>query len=1030
MEHSRHATSQSILNSGESFRVAPYHRDVVDRPVVCPVLIGRTAQLDALTSCIDGAVAGTGQLLLIAGEAGIGKSRLVAEAAAVAAAHGCLVLRGACFEPDRSAPYAPFLEILRRRVHQAATQPLAPDAELAFWELFELLPDLRSLAHARRDAVSAVTAIEPAQLQRRIFATLSDYLAKEAALRPLLLVVEDLHWCDDTSLDVLRYLARLAAAQPLAVLLTYRSDEIGPALARLLAHLDRERAAQELLLARLDRDQADAMVRAIFALERPVRPAFLQALYTRTEGNPFAIEETIKSLISTGGIFFADGVWDRKPLAHLEIPRSVQHAVQQRVARLSRRSREVLAVAAVAGRRFDFAILHALLPLDEQALLQVLREFVAAQLVVEEAPDQFAFRHALTREAIYSRLLARERQVLHRRVAETLEHLVAGTPETRLADLSYHAFEARLWDTALVYARRAGDQAAAMYAPHAAAEHYGRALQAAAQLGVAAPMQLHRARGRAYESLGEFAAARADYEQALARARAGSDRRAEWQALIDVGFLWASRDYVRTGEYFEQALEHARALGDAALIAESLNRVGNWHVNVQQPREALRFHLEAKTLFEQVHDRRGVAETTDLLGMASLKNGDCRQALHHYERAIAMFRALDVRASLASSLAATVLLGGAYVHDETIVPGGWSLVASEAAGEEALRISRDTNYRSGEAFALLTLGCLRGSHGLYAPALESLQAGLEIASAIEHRQWTAGLRCALGALYLDLLAPTEARRELEHALVLAQQTGSLIWQHLIASVLVRACLADHDIARAAAVLDTVCTLAMPQHAHGQRQCWYARAELELARNDAHQALEIADRLIATAANVDDRGERALPRLGLLRGLALAKLGRSGAEAALRAAREGAAGSNLRPLQWRIEAALGGLFRAGRRGAEAEQAFAAAWTTARDLAAGIADHALRDAFLGRFADRVPPAGRMVEKAASGGLTRREREVAALLAAGLSNRLVAQRLVLSERTVEDHVSNILGKLGFTSRAHIAAWAVEHGLAQPGA
>ena len=259
----------------------------VDRPVVCPVLIGRTAQLDALTSCIDGAVAGTGQLLLIAGEAGIGKSRLVAEAAAVAAAHGCLVLRGACFEPDRSAPYAPFLEILRRRVHQAATQPLAPDAELAFWELFELLPDLRSLAHARRDAVSAVTAIEPAQLQRRIFATLSDYLAKEAALRPLLLVVEDLHWCDDTSLDVLRYLARLAAAQPLAVLLTYRSDEIGPALARLLAHLDRERRHRSCSLrASIVTKRIQWCGRYSSSSGRCV-PRFCMRSIRRTEGNPF-----------------------------------------------------------------------------------------------------------------------------------------------------------------------------------------------------------------------------------------------------------------------------------------------------------------------------------------------------------------------------------------------------------------------------------------------------------------------------------------------------------------------------------------------------------------------------------------------------------------------------------------------------------------------------------------------------------------------------------------------------------------------
>src|SRR5262245_14492142 len=172
------------------------------------------------------------------------------------------------------------------------------------------------------------------------------------------------------------------------------------------------------------------------------------------------------------------------------------------------------------------------------------------------------------------------------------------------------------------------------------------------------------------------------------------DRGAEWQALIDLGFLWASRDYARTGDYFRSALALARALGDSATIAQSLNRIGNWHVNLLQPLDALRYHREALAIVETLHDQSGLAETLDLLGMASFQTGDWPSALGYSERAIALFRELDLRSGLASSLTVMTLLGGAYAHD-TIVPGGWSVAACEAAGDEALRIARDTAYRAG-----------------------------------------------------------------------------------------------------------------------------------------------------------------------------------------------------------------------------------------------------------------------------------------------------------------------------------------------
>src|SRR5205085_8517984 len=180
-------------------------------------------------------------------------------------------------------------------------------------------------------------------------------------------------------------------------------------------------------------------------------------------------------------------------------------------------ARELLALAAVAGRRFDFTLLQRVMQRDEHQLLLLIKELIDAQLVVEESDELFAFRHALTRQAIYTELLARERKALHRTIAITMEQLyVSGRPlhDTHLADLAYHFYEAGTWEKALEYAQRAGEKAQTLYAPYATIDHFSHALDATSHLSVEPTATLFRARGMAYEILGEFEHARADYEAA------------------------------------------------------------------------------------------------------------------------------------------------------------------------------------------------------------------------------------------------------------------------------------------------------------------------------------------------------------------------------------------------------------------------------------------------------------------------------------------------------------------------------------
>src|SRR5512140_1035462 len=438
-------------------------------PILCPVLIGRSSQLETLARLITLAQAGTGQTVLIAGEAGVGKSRLAAEVGTQAAAAGFGLLKGNCFESDRSLPYAPLLDLLRAFCTDHTDGELASALGSQAAEIVKLIPELTD----RLPGLAPSPRLEPEAEKHRLFSVLTQFLTDRG---PLLIVVEDLHWSDDTSLEFLLRLARRILSLPILLLLTYRTDEPNRALEHFLGDLDRERLALELKLARLNEGEMGEMLRAIFALAHPLSASFQQNLYQLTEGNPFFIEETLKALSATGELFLEHGSWDHQSVSELQIPRSVQDTVRRRSERLSDKARHVLELAAVAGRRFDFDLLQLLTGMEEQELLSLIQELVAAQLVVEVSADQFAFRHALTREAVYHSLLQRQRRKYHGQIAEAMERLYAPALEARTGSLAYHTFAAGNWDKALAYSQQEGERALAIYAPQSAIDLFTRAL--------------------------------------------------------------------------------------------------------------------------------------------------------------------------------------------------------------------------------------------------------------------------------------------------------------------------------------------------------------------------------------------------------------------------------------------------------------------------------------------------------------------------------------------------------------------------
>lgn len=1004
-----------------------------------PLLVGRAEQLHLLDQLLDDARQGKGRTILVGGEAGIGKTRLLDQIKTHAQSTGFRCLYGNCFEPDRRLPFAPFVDLVRN--YFAPPSHIAPAALSAALtaELIKLAPDLASnpvfLTNSPEDALKPSSPLEPEQEKQRLFQALFSFLIgalKSAATAGAqsVVLIEDLHWSDETSLDFLLYCARQINSQPVVLLATYRSDEMNAALQHLLAELDRQRLATDMTLEALTREETGAMIRAIFDLPQPVRAEFLDRIYALTEGNPFFVEETLQSLIASGEIYHTRGQWERKPVPELNIPRSIQDAVQRRIDPLGEPAQHLLALAAVMGRRFDFGLLQMLTDMNESELLPLVKQCMSAQLIVEESADQFAFRHALTRETVYASLLRRERRAMHQRVAETLERVHAAALVPYIADLAYHYHAAELWDKALTYARRAGDKAQQLYAPHEAIEQFSRAVEAAEKVSAPVAALLH-ARGQAYETIGEFERARADYERALVASRAAGDRVGEWQALLDLGFLWASRDYARTGDYLQQALTLARALDDRARLAHTLNRVGNWHVNLDQPQPALQYHQEALTLFRQADDRNGIAETLDLLGLAYEILGDVEQAYLNLSESVKHLRELGNQPQLVSSLTELSSLGETYLGNTLVIaPLNYRDMVTMA--EQARALARQIGIRSGEAYALAMLGLYHSYYGDYDRALQFAGECLQLTEDIEHVQWNCFAHNLLGWIYLDLHALDDARQESERALSLAQQIGSSIFVHCTAQALAATYLAQRELQRAEGVLHAaVGANPFDGVTYTKRIAILALADLALAKGDPTRALDIADELVSRAANLTD--DTVIPRLWLLRGEALTQLKRfDDAERVLTAARATADARGVRPLLWQIHRALGKLYQVQDRRKDADVEYSAARSIVQALAENIADATLRETYL-RGTDALLPRPRALtprraEKARFGGLTNREREIAALIAAGKSNREIAERLVLSERTVVTHITSILNKLGFTSRTQIAVWANEHGLVPP--
>jgi predicted ATPase/class 3 adenylate cyclase len=634
------------------------------------LFVGREQDLERLGQLWKEAAAGERRVALLAGEPGVGKTRLAAELAGRAYEEGATLLAGRCDE-DLGVPYQPFVEALRHFVDHTPQEDLGKRLGRYGGELARLVPELTNVAPNLPPPLES----DPETERYRLFDAVAAWLGAVSAEEPLLLVLDDLQWAAKPTLLLLRHVVR-SPAQRVLIIGTYRDTELthDHPLVKVVADLRRVGGFERISLSGLDDRGVTAIVeQASGQTLGEDGIALARAIYEETEGNPFFVGEVLRHLAETGALARQEGSWGtRLPVEELGIPEGVLDVVGRRLARLSADTHQALRVAAVAGTEFELGVLQAAGSLDEERLLSVLEEAADARLVIEVSATSYRFAHALVRATLYDSLTAARKVTLHRKVAQAIETVHEEALDDYLPALAHHwvRASAAAADTAraVEYATRAGDRALDQLAHDEAAAYYRQALElldaAARPDGEARRCELLIALGESQRRAGDAAyretlldAARLARQQgdsdALARAALANSRSGSysWTGVVDaervaaldsalaqtaetdtatrarllanlgVEIYWsADRDPAALSD---MALHLARRLDDQATLA---------HVLQARVFATLRPELWA--------ERR--ADTTELLGVADSLRDPAITWVAHYLRALSAMELGDI----------------------------------------------------------------------------------------------------------------------------------------------------------------------------------------------------------------------------------------------------------------------------------------------------------------------------------------------------------------------------------------------------
>jgi DNA-binding CsgD family transcriptional regulator len=962
-------------------------------------LIGRAVELAELEAALRDAAEGRPSLAFVAGESGVGKSRMVAELARRSRDGGARVAVGECVElGDEELPYAPIVSVLRglAREHDPVLDELPAGVRA---ELAALLPELGGEARAAGEATQGQPRLFEALL------TLLDLLGRE---QPFALVLEDIHWADRSTRAFLVFLARSLWTERVLVVATYRSDELHRRhpLRPLLAELERDPRARRIELARLTRDELADLLADI--LGGAPDDELVERLYARSEGNPLFTEELLAARLDGRG----------------GLPTTLRDALMVRIERLSEPAQDVLRVLS-AGRRLSHAVLAEASGLGAAELRAVVREAAESNVIVADARGRYQFRHALLREVVHDDLLPGEHAELHLALARALEHQAEETGEDALitAGIAHHYLSAGAQREALAASVRAADAAERVHAHGEAGALLERALDlwprvpdAEARAGCDRGELVRRA-SRALINDGAYGRAEALLRGALAEVDEAADPRSaadllelQSRALWSLGRASESRDSIARAVSLlpedDHSPERARILARQAKAAMLQGRFS----------EALPAAEAAFGAAQHAHADGPLADALNAMGHSQILLGEVEDGTARLREAIAISPRGFERTSAWANLADALHLVGRSQEGLAAAEQGLADTAGEGRTSDWLSLTLlDIRWALGDWEAARAALPPRDKRhiGMTLAYVETLRAAMALADA-EH---------------------DEARASLDRAAEVVQGSREpqfLGWFGSLRGELERRC---GDLAAARAAIDDgldaieFCSEDLP------RIALLSETGAAIEADAAQRARDLGDEAgereaIGRAEGFEMRAEACADEVRPVEVARLATVrahlarARGAADPALDAAAADAWRAVARPYP----VAIAQLRRAETLVEQGERDAAAAQLAdvlaAADALGAPWLRAEAEGLSGRARLPLPTVDEAPPPEAAGedpfGLTPRERQVLALLADGATNREIGAQLFMAEKTASVHVSRILAKLDVRSRTEAAAVA----------
>jgi tetratricopeptide (TPR) repeat protein len=711
---------------------------------------------------------------MVAGEPGVGKTRISQEATIACLDRGFLVATGRCYEPHQSVPYYPFLETLSS-LFTAAPEPVRTELPTRWPHVMRLLPD-------QPGGASSATGASPQEEQQRLFWAVTGFLQEISETASVAVILDDLHWADDASLELLQHLARHTRARRVLFLGTYRDVEVDlqHPLGRALLDLEREHLVERVSVGRLDHEGTVSLISD--RMGQDLSDGFTELVYRHTDGHPLFVREVLRALIERGDVYRRDGRWESREIAGIGVPESVRATIADRVFRLGERAQEALRDASVLGQAFDFDDLQAMSGLSEDELEAALEEALAAGLVYEDG-DGYGFNHSLTQQALYTEQPQRRRRRLHLAAGQAIERLPENSHRRRATELAWHFGEGGAPEWALDYTVLAGDHAVSVHAPADAERHYREALGLAAgdpdgearvleKLGwlmwitarfdscldaLERAALLYRGAGdndgemRAVSLLGMLNFTYAPLEGAE-RIRALLDRLGPTESSMPLVSLYSSlaMNLIVAARYHEAleaargATESARSLGDGGTLAWVETMPGVPLGLMGRLEEARLVLGERLSLAETANDYWGQLTAVHYLGKLAVPQGDFDAALRHHGRALELAEQLRARSRISAEIS--------NLSEVLFYLGDWERALGHA--ERAVELARSASSGLAASYfqyadVFRRVGIMRAALGELEDAAPYLEESIALAGKIPYPE---AVRSGQGVLAeLDLM---------------------------------------------------------------------------------------------------------------------------------------------------------------------------------------------------------------------------------------------------------------------------------------